>query len=245
MSLVSTLVTDVANILRRDNLDLRILDWIGMAYNDAVTRYPSWISNQYGAATITSSGQYGAWLGGYALSNPLVGVFVDSNSVFYTPKLVPMTDFGTYSHSVNGGSFATGTTPVLWSYGPPSREAALSAGSEVVTYVYPVNPSSDYFVQVVYQGQYLSAAPAMTDQIRWPAHFDHVLVWGAAYFGAMMVKREIAPIAMSKYESSLRSMATLLSYKPDATPQKREVVSSAYEGGSVYPGARFPDTISG
>ncbi len=248
MSLTSTLVTDVSNILRRANLDSRILDWIGMAYNDATSRYPTYVTVQQGAGTIAASNLSGAWLGGYNLSNPIVAIFVDSDSKYYFPNYVPMTDFSVYRRDMDMASPVSGSPPVVWSYGPAPRVNTTlgnSFGGSGYLYVYPAAPTGGYTVYILYHGQTVDGPPTPTTVLKWPSHFDDVLVWGAAYYGAMVVNRQIVGICKEMYEQALRRMALILTYKPDALPQKRSAVDNPYMGITVPQMARFPDTLGG
>lgn len=232
-TLVSNLVVEVCNILKLDNVDPRVHEWVGMAYNDLCQRAPCHIFHNVaevtvasGATSVTLSDEVGM----------MVAAIFRNNGICYMAQYVTP---GDYSRLVSTGSTATASTvPLYWTVEKVATTQKLE--------VYPTT-SGDTAVTLIWSGNYEATPPSGSSLLKLPYHFEGALVWGAAALGALLMRPELYAICQAEYEEAIQDMLFVLSYYPDTEATMRSIgtpfvggVSPALQAsqfGQVTPGS--------
>jgi hypothetical protein len=231
-TLVSALAEEVADLLRHDNLDTRIYEWIGLAFNEMVQRTPLSLFYKMETATIASG----------ASSVDLVGlpgvltmaVFRGADDRIYLPQQLSPTDFRRLKAS--SGTVANATVPLAWTL--------VSDGTEENRILVFPGMGQDVFITLLSLSQHMESVPVGTDFLHLPYHFEHVVIWGAAALGAEALRTQASSVFFNEFENSLQEMTVMMAYAPDATPALRSL-NGAYAGtGRLKTMPRVPDTIS-
>jgi len=231
ISLVSALAEEVADTLRHDNLDTRIHQWIGLAFNDMVDRSPIELFQEATVVTVADGDSSVAFT--TDITTPMGATFVDANSKLYVASYVSSTDFSRLT--AIGAAITASTMPLYWTI--------KQDGTTQKLFISP--PASGAIVATVFwAGKYLSTSPGGSDKLDLPYHFEHVLVWGAAALGAMAVRPSLHPLFQAEYEQALGDMQQIVSYHPDATPVRRSITGVHAGSRKMQAPPRFPQNIS-
>lgn len=233
-SLISAIAEEVAAILRHDNIDARLYAWIGMAYGDVLQRLPLEFFQEMVTETISDTAFSEAFTTQDTVGTSMAFVVKNSSHYLYVPQYVSPAD---YSRATVDSSEADSTVPRIWTVQQDSTpEDAIHiwppASGAMTAYLFHIAPG-------------LTAVPAGSDYLpNIPYHFEDVIIWGAAAIGATILRTQAYNIYAQEYEEAILSMASILGYKPDATPVFRSI-TGPYAGTAVMnAGARFPETIS-
>jgi len=228
-STLSQLSQEVGTLLRHDNLDVRIHQWLKMAYRDMVTRASLWrFCTLSSAITVSTAGLFDL---STAPGCDILGlVFVSSAGDNACPKYLQPTDFNRIIHSREGSSVPSGT-PLVW-----TRQGADGR-------MYPA-PSIAGNAYVLYSPNSVDLPTQSTHRFQVPYHWENALIWGAAAIGAKSLIPQLYPLFQGEYEEAIQKMVSMLTYRPDSTSVMRSVVSPY--GGTVT-GRRFrlPDEVPG
>lgn len=242
-TVVSGLVEEVIDLVRHDNIDVRALDWLAMAYNDMVTRVPLWrfVDQQQVEITAGKEQAQVASARGYHLMGAIFTRTADG--VVYTPRYVSPVEFRNTAHYREGGNLLTSDIPLMYSIGFGSRMdgEGSTAGNNFIS-VYPA-ALSGYIVTVLGSGRAQHEPPAWGAYMQLPYHFEHCLVWGAAAIGIKAVRPPAYPIFAAEYEQALSELQATLLYKPDGTPSYRSIMGPYAGGPQLKAGPRLPRTI--
>jgi len=231
ISTVGTLAAEVSDILGIDNLDARIYEWVGLTFNDLCQRIPSHLFYTTSVDTITS-GNSTVTLG-EEIGTPIAMIAV--NQTTFTAYIVQYRTPRDFSQLVNiGAAIASGNQPIFW-----------SVRKEATTTKILITPpaAANMLLTLIWAGAYEDTAPGASTKLSLPYHFEGLLVWGAAWFGAMSMVPERAALAQGEYELAVRSMLQILGYSPDAVPVMRSI-SGPYARTPFQPELpRIPDTV--
>lgn len=230
---VGDLATEVASLLGIDNLDKRIHTWISLAFNDLIRRNPG---NLFYTSSVTTiaSGETGTL--DTTNSIPVVAIFKTSSTI-YVPRQQTAIDYARVAHAVSGGSLASGSVPLHWSIGPDTGTPGRGT-----LYVYPTL-SASVDVTIIWTGKNLTGPSASTDYLHLPYHFEHVIIWGAAYHGAKAVNHPAVKVFLSEHEEAISNMYHILTYSPDTVPVRRSITGEYGGTQRLRPIPRIPDTI--
>lgn len=230
-TLVSNLAQEVASLLRHDNVDPRIYEWLGLGWNALVQRCPLSCLAQLTNLTI-SSGTSSVTVSDN-LGTPLGVVFRNATAVVCLPAQLTSMDFNRLKAS--SGSLADATVPLAWTL--------QNQGTTMKLEILP-GASGDIQATILWSGLYSADVPVGTDLFDLPYHWEHVWIWQAAAIGATVLRQPMAPYISREAEDSLQEFLLQMGYAPDATPVLRQV-------GGVYAGTgrlrrlpQVPDTIS-
>jgi hypothetical protein len=239
MATVSVLADEVADLIRHDNIDTRILDWVAMTYNDITTRCKCWLFTQTGNGSVASQGSQVISMAN--IGNPISVIMVDpSNSTLYFPKLIPFGELRRFSHNT---ATLTEGKPTHCAFGPGDRVASSSSGKSHL-WIYPATDAANWVAQVIYWTDHLTDTVTGAETLGLPVHFEHVLVWGAAARAASILRPELYPIYQQEYESALANMKMIMTYKPDLVPYMRAVSGPYAQSSRMNTMPRFPSNIS-
>jgi hypothetical protein len=233
-TVVGTLAEEVADLLRHDNLDSRIYEWMGLAFNDIVQRTPLSLFSKPEAVTLTSgTSQVDLVL---LHGTPMMAVFLGAtDGRIYLPTQLAPTDFRRLKAS--SGTVVDALVPLAWSL--------VSDGAAKSRILLFPGAGQNFYITLVSMTQYLESVPVGTDFLHLPYHFEHVLVWGAASVGAQTLRSQAANLYLAEYESALQEMQMLMAYSPDSSPALRSL-GGVYAGTGRMKGTpRVPDTING
>jgi hypothetical protein len=237
-TLAPTLAEEVADLIRHDNLDTRILTWLRMAFNDMVSRMPVWRFNYPNMTAFGVTGTSGGVeSGGLDLTSldyqdVVVGLVSANSGTLYVPRYVPWGHFRSQYHNRASAAPVTGVYPEVWSIGPDSRyQASTLATGRTKIYVWPVPATGASFQFTVYSRRAGYSTDVTTSRYPLPYHMEHALVWGAAYFAAKALRPQLAQVFMAEYEQAVQNLSWILTYKPDATPVMRSN-RGVYDGSS-------------
>lgn len=246
LTTVGNLVEEVADLLRHDNLDIRINTWIISAYNDVLHRVASPLfSSRVLQATASGEETDLTIPEGGQVSTPVLGVFLQaSTGSIFCPKFVTPIDFNRLAHTQSGTAQPQWYEPLAYTLAPTLSDTI----GRVRLLVYP-KPAVSYHVTLIFPHKHLyNDSPLMpadsTGFLNIPYHFEHVLVWGAAAFGAKVLRRELYPLYKAEYEKALQNMTWIMYYKPDLIPRLRSAAGPYYDTYKVQNAPRIPDTIS-
>lgn len=244
-SLVSALVEEVADLLRHDNMDTRIITFLRMAYNDMLTRMPVW--RFYGVSNVMtiSAGETDALAGGGRIdfTDPVVCLAFDNSGILRLPRYLPLTEFRRTAHYNDGDAAATGSIPLIWTIGPANRTTNSATAGRANLYIWPSPSAGSFTFYLIGRKQRETTDKALSSRYPLPYHMETALVWGAAYFGAKALRPELASLFMTEYEQAIRNLTWILTYKPDATPVLREVGSPYARSSRMATMPRIPNNI--
>ena len=241
MSTASTLgqlSQEVGTLLRHDNLDVRIHQWLTITWTDLLSRASVWRLCQLRGAGSISMGNYSTSVNGPI--QDILGVYIHlqaSPLTVYTPKYVQYSDFCRIAFSQDGGEMPTGA-PLIYTLGP-----STSSGNNQTLMVYPA-ATGILVPHILTVGTGWTIPSVTTAGFALPYHWENVLIWGAASIGAKSLMSHLYPLFQGEYEEAIQKMISMLTYRPDSTPVMRSVVSPY--GGTVT-GRRFrlPEEIPG
>lgn len=242
-TIASELADEVADLLGVSNADRRILDWLGMVYNEIVTRSinplfyevigPITIADNSNGADLTADQEV-------SLGSPMLLVLTRSGGNLVTPEYRPPTDFDKLFKERGGSSVATATEPRFWTLSTSSLDGTEYDGRRSIRYWPQVTEAYNAWLWTT--GLSLDDSPAGTDYVWLPYHFEHVLIWGAASIGARIIRPETADAYKAEYENWLMAMTIMLNRAPDQDTTRKSLVPREAEF-PMFQGARFPDTI--
>ena len=233
-STVSTIAEEVAALLRHDNIDARIYSWIAMAYADVLQRLPLEFFQELVTETIGTGTATVPFTTQDTVGTPMAVVLKNATHHLYLPQYVSPAD---YSRVTVDSTEADSTIPRLWTIMQDATPADAffiwpGASGAMTAYIFHIAPG-------------LTAVPAGGDYLpNIPYHFEDVVIWGAAALGASILRTQAYPIYQQEYEEALLGMASILGYKPDATPVFRSITGPYAGTVPMNAGARFPETIS-
>lgn len=233
-STISAIGDEVALVLRHDNLDSRIYQWIGMAYGDMLQRFPIEFFQELVTETIADTDTSEAFTTQDTIGTPMAVVIKDASNYLWMPQYRSPID---YSRMIAGSTDADSTKPNVWTI-------MQDATPEDAFFIWP-GASGALLAHIFHMAPGLASPPVGTDYLaNIPYHFEDVVIWGAAMFGAFILRKEIYPIYQQEYEEAILGLGAILGYKPDATPVFRSI-NGPYAGTvPMNVGARFPETIS-
>jgi hypothetical protein len=220
-TVVSTLVEEVADLLRHDNLDSRILTWMTMTFNDMVNRMNCWRFNTFETVTCTGAANTEAFALTKALGDPIAMIFQDKNGKLQIPQYRTWRDFTKYSHR---SSQVTADVPEIWSIGPSPRYAAVGdAVGKAYLYFYPILSTGTNYATLISSKTTLTGDQGTTNFLEIPFHMEHCLVWGSAWVGSRLIRPQLAQLYQTEYEQALRNISLMLNYHPDSVPVRRSI----------------------
>lgn len=230
ISTVEDLAGEVADLLRHDNLDTRLYQWLGMAFNDIVQRSPLELFCTY-SQDIVATGEYSTAIGEH-IGTPVAAIFVNADIV-YMARYVTPADYNRITST--GAEIAAATIPLFWT--------VKNDGSTYKLFITPP-ASGATTVTLVWAGNYLDTPPTNTSILGFPYHFEHVLIWGAAAIGASILRTPAFPIYEAEYGQAFDEMLSLIGYRPDAVPVLRSIKGPYAGTPKLNAPPRFPQTIS-
>lgn len=234
-STVTSLTQEVADLLRHDNLDSRILTWLALAYQDICTRVPTWLFHRYTSKPMTTKYYRSTTTVVNFDGEPLGAIWHDGTTdAIRFLEYVTEHDYRRMTHDLNGTAFTA----------IPNEDPKVWTIIDQYIYVYPWTATGGY-VTYFYATNGLATQPrTSTERMVLPYHWEHVLVWGAAAFGIRALRPELYPIYAGEYEEALNHMISLLNYKPDSTPALRSITGpfGSFRGRVNFP--RIPDNIT-
>jgi hypothetical protein len=216
-TIVSEIADEAADLLGVSNMDRRIFDWIGLTFNDMVSRSINPVFHDVmGPLTVADdsngvdlSADQEAYLG-----SPILLVMTRSGGNTIVPEYREPVDFDRlYKSRGTGGSVATATEPRYWTVSTSSLDGTEYDGRRSVRYWPQVTEA--YSAWLWHTGNAMDDTPAGTDYVWLPYHFEHVLVWGTCAKGAPMVRPELADAYKAEYELWLQAMTLLMNRAPD------------------------------
>jgi len=232
ISTVESIANEVADLLRHDNLDVRIYQWIGLAYNDIVQRSPLELFCTYTELTVDS----GEYVSNAAIPDqigtPVAAIFMNASKV-YMARYVTPADYNRITST--GAEVPVGVVPLFW-----------TIKNDGATYTLFITPpaSGDTVVTLVWGGNYLDTPPTNTSILNLPYHFEHVLIWGAAAIGASILRTPMFPVYEGEYGQAFDEMISLVGYRPDAVPVLRSIKGPYAGTPKLQAPPRFPQNIS-
>lgn len=230
-SSVSAIAEEVAALLRHNNIDTRIYGWIAMAYADVIQRLPLDFFQEMVTETIDTGTATEPFTTQDTVGTPMALVIKNATHYLYVPQYVTPAD---YSRITVDSSDADATVPRVWTI----MQNATPADA---LFIWP-GASGAFSAHLFHIAPGLTSVPAGGDYLpNIPYHFEDVIIWGAAAIGATLLRTASAPIYQQEYEEAILSMASILGYKPDATPVFQSI-TGAYAG-ALQSGAKFPETI--
>jgi hypothetical protein len=209
MSTCSDLATQVAGLLRQDNINNQIYTWLGMTYADMAQRVPFELFHRHEEVTVldtTSSIAITAMVG-----TMMAAIFVNGGKL-YLARQVPLTDFDRITRV--GAAWSTTDCPLIWAIGNDTD-------GTFKLFIHPA-AAGDTTVTLLYSGDYETAITGATI-LELPYHHEHALIWGTAELGALMVRPPLAQAFRAEYEEALQDIQQTLGYHPDAVPILRSV----------------------
>lgn len=219
-SLVSQVVSEVADLLRHDNLDVRVQDWVSMAWDDMIQRVGGWRFHKATSVIQITTGTYKAALTSDIGDPVLLILYNDSTFSMQTPEYVSLNRFRSLSRNE---VIAAAATIRQWTLGPDPWDAAGVSGigkSNVL--IFPAT-NANIWAQVIYTNPTQVEKTSLTATTELPYHWEHVLIWGASSLGAKFLRPDLYPLYLSEYEQGIRDMQLMLSYWPDSIPQLRNI----------------------
>lgn len=237
-STVNALADEVADLLRHDNLDTRILVWISSAFNDIIRSTPSLMFLNIVTVQITAGNNSIDLLvddDEPKFIEPYCGVFMDASKNVYAPRYKTLIDFSKFAKTSDGQN-VTAAIPEIWTVAPSTTEPGKST-----LHIYP-KASDTITATIFYTGTMLTTPAGGGDMLDFPYHFENALIWGAAAFGARVLRPQLFPIFEEEYRSHVQDMNTILAYKPDLTPVLRSVVGPYARTSRLAP-PQFPNQI--
>lgn len=233
-STVSAIAEEVAAILRHDNIDSRIFSWIGMAYGDVLQRLPIEFFQELVEETIDTGNTSEAFTTQDTIGTPMACVLKNASHYLYVPQYVSPAD---YSRITVDSTEADATVPRLWTM-------MQDATPEDALFIWP-GASGDMTAYFFHMAPGLTSPPAGADYLpNIPYHFEDVIIWGAAAYGASVMRLQAYPIYQQEFEEAILDMGSIFGYKPDAAPVFRSITGPYAGTVSMNAGARFPETIS-
>lgn len=242
-TLASELADEVADLLGVANSDRRILDWLGLVFNDMVTRSINPLFHDVIGPLTISDNSTGADLSAdeeVSLGSPILLVMTRSGGNLIVPEYRTPADFDKLFKDRTGGSVATATEPRYWTVSTSALGGTEYDGRRSVRYWPQVTEA--YNAWLWHTGQYMNDTPDGADYIWLPYHFEHVLVWGAAAMGATFIRPESADIYKAEYETWLQAMTLLMNRAPDQETTRKSLIPKDAEMPFLQV-QRFPDTI--
>jgi hypothetical protein len=232
-STVGQLVTEVATLLRHDNIDERIKSWLYIAMKDIHSRAATWRTLAMSTALI-SAGDHRAAASSTGQIVALGGVY-ETSGIVCLPNYVQPTDFRRLVYSQGGNDISETGGPLIWTM----LESTTSGRVEIAMY-----PTSTVDVTFYFLTQSPVYIPENSAEFYFlPYHWENVLIWGAAAFGAQALASNLYPLFQGEYEEAIHKMIAMLTYRPDSTPVLRSVVSP-YGGTISTRRYRLPDNIT-
>lgn len=233
----ASLANEVADLLGHDNIDRRILEWLTLTYNDMVVRIPCNLFYET-ADAVSFSAASSADLGAAVearFGSPVLCVFKVADGTIYTPRYTTPQDFDRIEKEQQGTALDSGSIPLVWTVGP-----TVTLTGRRALRVYPQVTATAW---LWYTGVNEDDELTGTEYFRLPYHWEHVLIWGTAAFGARMLRPSLAPLFSAEYEEGINKLALMVNSRPDAVPVLQSIVGP-YEGTPILPqAARFPNTI--
>jgi hypothetical protein len=235
-STVGQIAEEVAGLLRHDNIDARVYAWIGMAYADVLQRLPLDYFQEFLQEAVAATAATDELTTDENVGTPMACVMqATTGSLLYLPTWVTPAEYSriTITDSVEGDS----TIPRVWTI-------MKNSSDNDAVFIYPPS-SGGHAVYLFHIPPGLSAVPATADYLPMiPYHFEDVIIWGAAMFGAQIIRSAATQVYVAEYEEALQDLGMILSYHPDSTPVHRSI-DGAYEGTPRMRNmAQFPQTIS-
>jgi len=225
---VTNLAEEVADLLRHDNLDSRILQWIQLTWNDLCQRFVSDLTTDFTSVTIAT--------GSTATLSSNVGtmravIAVDTGGTLYIPTEITGVDYSrvTLQDSASVGS------PRFWTI------EMTGAGTQQLK-VWPPVASSTVFT-LLWAGNPRTTDLAGTDYLKLPYWAEHVIIWGAAAYGSLALDRTLYPIFMGEFERLLQDLVGMNVYRPDTVPVLRSVAGPYAGTPRMAVPPRIPETI--
>jgi hypothetical protein len=236
MSLVSSLSTEVGVLLRHDNFDPRIYEWLSLALQDIKVRAPVDLFFEMLSGTILDTTFAGVLSEDITYPVALV-VWRSSDYAMYSPKYVSPSD---YDRVFSGsGDPITANVPLIWTI----KNISTAGSTSQALWVYPGRSgTADYRL---FHINTTASVPTAAEYLNIPYHFEHLVIFGAAAIGAAALQLPTAPIFDAEYEQALQDFKMINTYRPSSFPLLRSI-SGPYAGTQRVPAiARFPANISG
>lgn len=232
ISFASDLVNEVINIIRVDNAYPRAYEWLGLAFNDICQRTPVGLFHEVSVDTITT-GNDSVTLG-EQVGTPVAAIFVNADTKLYMAHYRTPADFDALTKI--GSSISAAVQPKYW-----------TIKLDGTTYSLFISPpaSGSTIATLIWSGNYSSTVPTGATQFNIPYHFEQVLVWGAATFGALSGAMDRYMVCKMEYEEALKDMYTILMYHPDSASVVNQIKGPYVNTGLESRGARWPETALG
>lgn len=227
---VANLAEEVALLLRHDNLDNRINQWLALAFNDIASRKPDPLFSSVTTATIAASATSVTITD--QVGTPRAAMAVDTNGVLYIPTQLAPTDYGRISTSES-------TAPP----GNPRYWLIEKSGATMKLKVWPSAATETYYT-IIWSGNPVTSELAGTDYLNIPYWAESVVIWHAAAIGAAIVRPDLAPLFTGEAEQLIQDMYWIIGLKPDSVPILREISSPYGQSPRMAVPPRLPETIS-
>jgi hypothetical protein len=237
---VNDLAQEVADILRQDNVDRRILQWIGLAYNRLVNKaairlfydtLTKTITSGNASATLTDTEEAG-------LGSPVALIVKNAANFIYCPQFLTPADFARMTQERGGASATSSTVPQYWTI----KESSGDPGKSTI-HIYPEASGGTFNLTLLYTGRSLDDAPAGTDTLFLPYHFEEAIIWGAAEFGSKLLFPSRTQLYAQEAEEAALRLYSIMNYSPDANPHLKSVTGEYGGTRHMNRGARFPTNI--
>jgi hypothetical protein len=216
LTTVGDLAEEVADILRHDNLDPRIYEWIGLSYAEVQRRAPLEMFRTVVSGSFLTGASRDNYTGGVGSAlNPIACIFVSASDIVAVAQYVTPLDY--HRLVATGASLPTSATPSHWTVthdalGDAVRVYPAASGALRYTLIFPGLAGAE-------------TPPGSSSYLNLPYHFEHVIVWGAAAIGAEMVRPAMVPVFHAEFEEALNDMLGMMGYHPSAVPVLRSVTS--------------------
>lgn len=243
---VANLVDEVADLLRHDNVDARILTWVNITLQDIMARAQTTLWYKIARVDFTANlGQVDFSATSTRVANPICLVVVLAAGTTYVPRYLTQVDFSRLAHQQDGAALDFGSFPTHWSIGPSDTTAGGATipetGTKQTLFLYPRNTAA-LAAYLFYTGPRSTTPLSGTGYLELPYHFEHVVVWGAATMGARVLRPNLYPAFKAEYEQALDAMNTIMSYNPDSVPVLRSIRGPYLGNQYDY---NLPTTITG
>lgn len=235
-STVDALADEVGDLLRHDNLDSRIDQWLAMTFVDMTTRLSTWRFARFEAINFTDT-NFGSTLSTPKLIGDVLGFYViDANSKWYFPRYVSYNDWKNFMYDREGtATTAVVGTPLLWTFSPARDNI----------YIYPSSNGASVGYIHYMSTDILGEISDGTQCFKLPYHWEHCLVWGAASIGIKSLRPHLYPLFLGEYEQALENLQHIVTYRPDSVPTLRSVTGVYGGTPKMQVPPRLPRTING